>query len=331
MLEYAAIIVPANGEAVLLVGPECYDLACQESRLKDIRICQEMQIPGEEYPNTRMYSLKDILEKFGKVRKIGTVNLQYAPNFVVSEITKSLNHCEFIDSSMIIKRMRAIKSPAEQEIIRHAYEVTARAINAGQQIARPGMSEPAIASYMAQICYTEGGASQLSHCFMAAAGRKSAAALSFPSDKNIVAEGDTVILDIGFVYEGYFSDAAKTFICGESACQEKKDALAVATEALHAAINTVKAGVPGREVDFAARTIIEKAGFGKHCLYGVMHGVGLQHCEYPMCGPDTDMKLEENMIFSIDIGLFNFAWGGIRQEAGILVRNGGVEVLGCLH
>ena len=103
--------------------------------------------------------------------------------------------------------------------------------------------------------------------------------------------------------------------------------MATAKEALKTAVSTVRAGVKGKEVDYAARSIIEKAGFGKHCLYGMMHGVGLQHCEYPVCGPSTEMRLESGMVFSIDVGLFNFKWGGIREEVGILVTDDGCEVL----
>lgn len=327
MLEYSAVIVPLNGEPVLLAGPESYDLAIMESRISNVKICEELKIPGEEYPNTKMFTMGEILKEFGDIKRIAKANLEYSPYFLTSAIHAGLEGCEFVDASSFIAAMRGTKSSMEIEIQRHAYKVTEKAINAGIKMARPGLKESDIAAEMAKICYQEGGASQLSHCFMIAGGKKSSAALSFVSDKCIIQEGDTLILDIGFVYEGYFSDASKTIIVGKTDNEEKKKALATAKEALKAAVSTVRAGTKGKDVDYAARSIIEAAGFGKHCLYGVMHGVGLQHCEYPICGPSTEMPLESGMVFSIDVGLFNFGWGGIREEVGILVTDDGYELL----
>ncbi len=82
----------------------------------------------------------------------------------------------------------------------------------------------------------------------------------------------------------------------------------------------------GKEIDLAARDITTAAGFGKHHLYGSCHGVGLQHCEYPFFGPTDETIVEEGMVFTIDVGLFDFDFGGVRQEDGIIVTSNGCEV-----
>lgn len=327
MLEYSAVIIPKDDEAILLAGPESYDLAVMESRVSNIMICEELKIPGEEYPNTKLHSVRNILSGLGNVKTVAKANLEYSPYFLVEAIQNALEDCRFVDASDLIADMRGTKSEMEIAIQKHAYRVTDLAIERGKEVAKPGAKESDIAAEMAKVCYQQGGASQLSHCFLIAAGKKSSAALSFVSDKSIAREGDTLILDIGFLYEGYYSDASKTIIVGTTDNQEKIDALDTAKQALRAALKTVKAGVPGREVDRAARSVIESAGFGEHCLYGVMHGVGLQHCEHPVCGPSTEMLLRPNMVFSIDVGLFNFEWGGIREEVGIVVTEEGCELL----
>ena len=107
--------------------------------------------------------------------------------------------------------------------------------------------------------------------------------------------------------------------------------LDTARRAMDAAIAAVRPGVMGKEIDLAARRITEDAGYRVNHLYGAVHGVGLQHCEYPFFGPNTDIPVEENMFFNIDIGLFNFPFGGVRVENGILVTAGGCEVFAVEH
>jgi Xaa-Pro aminopeptidase len=64
---------------------------------------------------------------------------------------------------------------------------------------------------------------------------------------------------------------------------------------------------------------------------GAVHGVGLQHCEYPFFGPTTEVMVEEGMFFNVDIGLFNFDFGGVRLENGYLVTGSGCEVFSVGH
>jgi Xaa-Pro aminopeptidase len=328
MLEYSAIIIPVRGEAILLAGPECATLAHLTSKIEDIRICSDLQIPGEEYPNTPMVSIEQVLKEldgYSPIKKLGVVDMDFLPLFIAESVKRGLAGRELVDVSMLLHRMRAVKSENEIKVMRKAYEAGSLGLRVGMKALEVGKRETDIAAEMAYPMWLT-GADQMSHCFMVASGKRSSPALSFPTDKKRIEDGDLVILDVGIVYEGYFSDNAVTVIAG-TADPEHQRIIDVAAEAKAAAIAAAKPGALGWEVDKAARDIIEAVGYGPNCIYGVGHGVGLQHCEYPMCGPTSDFVLEEGMVFSIDVGLFNFPFGGVRMEDGILITSEGVEVL----
>ena len=328
ILEYAVAIIPVQGDPILLAGPECGDYAFMTSKIEDIRICSDLAIPGEEYPTIKMVSLAEVitdLDAQKRLNRFGVVDLDLQPAFLVDTIRQNLVGRELVDATQIINELRAIKSPNEIAIMRKVFEMGSIGLKVGMEKARIGIRETDLAAEMACAMWKE-GAEQMSHCFMVASGKRSGPALSFPTDKKLIEDGDLVILDIGAVYEGYFSDNARTIIVGKE-IEERTYALKIAEEAKEAAIAEIKVGVRASEVDGAAREIIEKAGFGQNCIYGVLHGVGLQHCEYPYGGPKTELELQEGMVFCLDVGLFNLPFGGIRMEDGLIVTGDGAEVL----
>lgn len=328
ILEYAVAVIPVQGEPILLAGPECGDYAFMTSKIADIRICSDLAIPGEEYPTVEMVTLEEVIGDLDSKRtlnRLGVVDLDLQPVFLVDTIRRTLAGRELIDATQIVNELRAIKSSNEIAIMRKVFEMGTIGLKVGIEKAKIGMSETDLAAEMACVMWRE-GAEQMSHCFMVASGKRSGPALSFPTDKKLIEEGDLVILDMGAVYEGYFSDNARTIIVGQQ-IEERAYALKIAEEAKAAAIARIKAGVRASEVDRAAREIIEEAGFGQNCIYGVLHGVGLQHCEYPYGGPKTELELQEDMVFCLDVGLFNLPFGGIRMEDGLIVTGDGAEVL----
>jgi Xaa-Pro aminopeptidase len=328
ILENAMALIPVDGEPVLLVGPECEYLARASSKIKDIRICSDLAIPGEEYPNTEMQSLESILIetcKNIKLKKVGIAHFERVPNFLAKSINKVFKEVLVIDASAIINNFRSVKSEAEVSIIRYNYQLARKAIEAGFEALKPGMTETDLAAIAAPIFYT-GGAEQLSHSFLVASGVNTSPALNFPNGAKIIEETDIVMIDVGSVILGYFSDMGVSRALGK-APKKALDLVKVAEEAKNLAIDKIKPGEFARNVDAAARDYVTSHGYEKNHLYGVCHGVGLQHAEEPFFGQKTDLILQKNMIFTVDIGLFNFGFGGVRQEVGICVTDSGCEIL----
>ena len=326
-LEQALILVGTDNDPILLCGPECKVLAFNTSKIKDIRVCSDVAIPGEEYPNEQMYTLKQILKEIEssyKIKKVGMVDLNLIPNFILKNIKDVCKDKEIVNAAYIVDNLRVIKSEGELKLIRKAYEMGIVGINTGLKSLKTGKSESQITGEMAYPVY-QMGADQLSHYFSTASGKNSSPALNFPSGDKIIEDGDFVILDIGGVYKGYFSDIGTTVIVGGKDL-EKQRIINTAKKALDAALKKIRSGVKGKEIDLAAREITTKAGYEKNHLYGCCHGVGLQHCEPPFFGPNTERIVEENMVFNVDLGLFNFDFGGVRLESGVFVAGSGNEI-----
>ena len=326
-LEQALVIIAADMAPILLSGPECKILAFQTSEIEDIRVCSDVAIPGEEYPNEDMVSFKDILrevEKSFSVKKVGIADLNLIPNFLLENVVSVCGDKEIINAADLIDSFRMIKSEAELKIMTKAYEMGIAGIKKGLEKLEIGKTESQITGEMAYTVY-QMGADQLSHYFSTASGINTSPALNFPSGDKFIEDGDFVILDIGGVYKGYFSDIATTRIIGKKD-KEKQRILDTAKRALDSALKAVKPGVMGKVIDLAARDITTTAGYGKNHLYGCCHGVGLQHCEPPFFGPNTEQLVKENMIFNIDLGLFGFDFGGVRLETGVVVTEDGCRI-----
>ncbi len=251
------------------------------------------------------------------------------PCFILNTINKICKNKEITNASIILDELRGIKSENEIRIMKRAYEMGKTGIETGLMNLDVGKYETEIVAEMSYPIYKM-GAEQMSHCFYAASGKGSSPALYFSRGNKKIEDGDFVILDIGAVYNGYFSDIATTRIIGKKS-NEKERVLNIVRKAIDASINQVRPGVMGKEIDLAARYITSEAGYEKNHLYGVVHGVGLQHTEYPFFGPTTEIVVKEGMFFNIDVGLFNFEFGGVRLEDGILVTSGGCEVYAVQH
>jgi Xaa-Pro dipeptidase len=143
-----------------------------------------------------------------------------------------------------------------------------------------------------------------------------------------IEQGDVVILDFGTREPGgYHSDITVTCAVGEPKDAEVRKVYDVVWRAQRAAIEAVRPGVACEEVDRAARSVIEAAGYGQHFLHRTGHGLGLQVHEPPyMVGGNKEL-LEEGMVFSIEPGVYLPGRFGVRLEIIASVARDGVSLI----
>lgn len=117
----------------------------------------------------------------------------------------------------------------------------------------------------------------------------------------------------------------RTVTIGE-APQELYTIYQVVKEAQQTAIDFIREGVTGQEVDEVARKIIDESGYGKYFSHGLGHGIGMGG-DIPILNKNSQMILKENMVMSVEPGIYLPDVGGVRIEDDIAIQNGVAVVL----
>lgn len=149
------------------------------------------------------------------------------------------------------------------------------------------------------------------------------------SDGTTGKAGDSVILDVGLLYESYCSDMTRTVFLGTPTDEQKRvyDLVARANAAARA---VVRPGIKLCEIDRAARSVIEDAGYGKYFIHRTGHGIGLEVHEPPDNSATSEVVARPGMVFSVEPGVYLPGKFGVRIEDLVAVTEDGSETLNAL-
>lgn len=225
---------------------------------------------------------------------------------------------EALDVGPQLSRLRRSKSALELELLREASRLTDAALDVARAGARPGISERELAARIGQALGPE-----WSFTPTVMSGNDDPVPIREPTERRL-AEGDTVMVDIGAAYEGYQADASRTFVVGEpSELQQRVWAAVLAS--YDAALAAVGAGVPCREVEAAGTRAAKAAGF--RLAHRIGHGIGLATSfEWPdLAG--SDERLEVGTTICIEPGIPFPGAGTMKLEDDLVVTEDGYELL----
>ena len=138
--------------------------------------------------------------------------------------------------------------------------------------------------------------------------------------------GHCVMVDTGKRIDGYYSDTTRTVFFGECT-QKQREVYEIVLRANEAAIEAIRPGIDFREVDRAARRVIEQAGYGPHFIHKTCHGVGIDYHERPTDRTDATYILREGMAFSVEPGIYLEGAFGVRIEDLAVVTADGRSVM----
>ena len=229
---------------------------------------------------------------------------------------------ELIPAQHIFNELRASKSAEEQEYMRQAQGIAEKALGDVLGIIKPGISERDIA---AEITYRllKHGAEGNSFDPIAVTGLNSSMPHGVPGDA-LVKEGDFITMDFGCVKNGYCSDMTRTVAVGY-ATDEMKNVYSTVLKAQLEGIKTARAGIAGKEIDLAARKVINDAGYGKYFGHSFGHSLGLYIHESPSASPSCETIMPVGAVISAEPGIYIPGSFGVRIEDVLILNENGCE------
>ena len=222
--------------------------------------------------------------------------------------------------SKAITNLRLIKSEEEIEYIAEAQRITEKAYTEVLNFVKPGVTERKVALEL-EYLMKQYGASHVSFDLITITGKKTSLPHGVPSD-GIIAEGDFFTMDIGALYSGYHSDMTRT-VAVKSCSDYQREIYDIVYKAQTTALEAVKAGVKAFDIDKIARDIITEAGYGKEFGHSTGHGVGLYIHEEPYVSTRGEAILSENMVITVEPGIYLEGKFGVRIEDMVLVKENG--------
>jgi Xaa-Pro aminopeptidase len=231
---------------------------------------------------------------------------------------------ELVPTQGVVEGWRAEKEPAEVARIEAAAAVADAALAACLPLLTDEITEAAFALEL-DTAMRRLGASGPAFDTIIAAGPNSAKPHHRPTN-DAIRHGDLVVIDFGAVVDGYRSDMTRTVCVGDPDADQRR-LYDVVGEAQAAGVAAVRAGRDARDVDTAARSVIEAAGWGDRFPHGTGHGVGLEIHEVPYVGRTSAATLSQLNVVTVEPGVYLEGVGGVRTEDTLVVTADGCRPL----
>lgn len=220
-----------------------------------------------------------------------------------------------------ISSLRAKKTADELLKMQKAQNIAEEALqNALDNVIKAGATELEVARAL-DFYMLSHGAEEISFETIALSGKNTSVPHGVPSDKKIE-RGEFLLMDFGAVYEGYHSDMTRTVCIGEPSA-EMREIYNITLEAQKKCLDFVKAGVVCKELDAVARDHISEKGYKDAFGHGLGHSVGLEIHESPAANTRDTTVLEENMVMTIEPGIYLPEKFGVRIEDCIYITKNG--------
>lgn len=233
---------------------------------------------------------------------------------------------EFIFGSSIFMYARMVKHASEIDQLIASAKIAESSFMKMLSIVKAGRCEKDLESiFNASVCMR--GAKPF--LFVGAIGQRSA--YSDTKCTSLMAQkGDIIRFDFGCIYEGYYSDLARTVVLGP--LSDKKilkfyEAIQLGTQK---AITAIQPGITAKEVYDIAMQYTKKHGIGDYHRLHCGHGIGLEVYDYPSIAPNDNTVLEKNMVLCIETPYYELGWGGIQIENTIVITDAGAMSINCL-
>ena len=321
-LRYLTGFTGSNGMAVVGAGLRRF--------VTDFRYVTQA---AQEVPDfDRERGPQDFLEALGEGWPEGELRLGFEDSRVTVKQHARLRDVvpeaiSLVPAGGLVEAERAVKEPAELDRIRAAAELADAGLQRVLERGLVGRTEREVALDL-QIELLRAGAQELAFSSIVASAEHGARPHAEPRD--VVLAADTLVtIDWGVRLDGYSSDCTRTYATG-TLPDDLAAIYGVVQEAQQAALDAVRPGPLGKEVDAVARAIIDRAGHEEHFGHGLGHGVGLEVHEGPRLAKTGETALEAGNVVTVEPGIYVPGRSGVRIEDLAVVTDDGRDVFSTL-
>ena len=325
IFETAGVIIPTEGDPILLIGPEAEPFAKDRSRVPEIRKLIEYRESAEpDYPDIPVSTFSDIFEEVSggkEIKRLALGDYSILPMPVYDGITKALGKGKIIRAEWILSNMRIKKSENEIAMIKEAHNISELTLKYTLEKMEPGMTEKEVLGIVYESMYSNGAECEGFPNYVFG-GKKTRNAIA-RSTYDRLEKGQLIQLCIGARFGGYSSSVGRPVIFGKMHDEMRKH-VEFGLEVHLKTYEWIREGVVAREVAIKYKEYFKEHGYEDVYLYGPCHGTGIIEVEKPWMETTSDYKLEENMTFMADT-FFTTEDYGFRWEDGFRVTKDGCE------
>jgi Xaa-Pro dipeptidase len=289
----------------------------------------ESELAKKVKTNLKVYREKDEFDELLKdsISSTRTIGLNY--NEIIHKdiikLKEKFPKVEFIDVSEAFANSRLIKDEFEIGMIKKACEISDTAMKKIPDILQDNIFEYELA---AEIDYLmqKNGADKSAFETISSFGANTAEPHYSHGDTRLK-KGDFIICDFGACFHKYNSDITRTFVFGK-ASEEQKKMFETVFEAQKIGLEIIKPSMKAYEVHDAVNEFIENSQFKGRFVHSTGHSLGLSvHDGNAGLKPGCETVLKENMVFTVEPGVYIPGFGGVRIEDDVLIKKDGIEIL----
>lgn len=329
--EAAAVFVPAVGRPVLLIGPESEQYAKARSWVpRVLKMVEYRESADPEYPGIPVATYPDVVKAAmggRRLRRLGIAGYSITTLPVWHSLQKQLPGVTLVKADDPLIALRLMKSVQERRLMRRAYAISEKAIDAILGEIKPGMTELQVVGIAQREIYKHGGEYE-GHALYCFCGPRTNNAICRPTP-NKIRKHEVIQLNIGARVGGYSSSVGLPIWIGTLPARKRR-LIEFGLEAHLYTISLLRGGRPAREVVQAYEAWVRRQGFGAYMLYGPCHGIGMMEVERPWMESTSTYDLQEHMTFQVDT-FFTDKDFGLRWENGVRITRTGVERISRKH
>ena len=325
LFERAGVAISANGDAALLVGPECIIFAQDVAKIDKIFCLREFRESADPaYPELQASTFREVFKAIGVTGeniKIGLGSYVECTLPIFEGLKDSFPKAEIVKCNEIMVELRQIKSENELACIQEGFRIVDLATDEVIRNLKPGVTELQMVGIAQKVIYEEGA--EYEGLPMYVFSEKSTRHAISRSSYRTIEKGDIVQLNLSAKIDGYSPAIGLPVVMGKLE-GERRRIVDFCLQAHNWTVDKIKAGVMASDIAKGFYNLYCENGMKDNFVYGPCHGTGMIEVEAPWMETSSDYILQENMTFQVDTFISGPTFG-TRWEKGIVVTKDGCK------